>query len=96
MTRTYEVSARPAHLGGGWNLALFDDGERAGGGVFPLAAMTDQESVEWWNGADENERGHWLYEAGSAAPADAWQAYLLAEAHADAVGEGENWVGPVD
>lgn len=36
MNRSYEISPRPQHLGGGWNLALFEDGERTGGGVYPV------------------------------------------------------------
>ncbi len=36
--RAYEITARAPELGGGWNLAFVEDGEEAGGGVFPLAA----------------------------------------------------------
>lgn len=36
--RTYEVKPRPAELGGGWNLKLFENGEEMGGGVFPPSA----------------------------------------------------------
>lgn len=38
----YEITPRPAELGGGWRLRLFEDGEEAGGGVFPLAAYMSQ------------------------------------------------------
>ena len=31
--------------------------------------------MEWWNAMTEAERGHWLREAKSAVPADAWSAY---------------------
>ena len=36
-TYRYEITARDSALGGGWRLRLFEDGEDAGGGVFPLA-----------------------------------------------------------
>jgi hypothetical protein len=32
----YEISPRPAELGGGWQLRLLKDGVEVGGGVFPL------------------------------------------------------------
>jgi hypothetical protein len=32
----YEISPRPAELGGGWQLRLLQDGVEVGGGVFPL------------------------------------------------------------
>lgn len=32
---SYEISPRPAALGGGWRLRLLEDGEEVGGGVFP-------------------------------------------------------------
>ncbi|WP_208281713.1 hypothetical protein [Massilia oculi] len=32
----YEISPRPAELGGGWQLRLIKDGVEVGGGVFPL------------------------------------------------------------
>ena len=36
MSRTYEIKPRPAHLGGGWCLKMFEDGEEMGRGVYPL------------------------------------------------------------
>ena len=38
MSRTYTINPRPSELGGGWKLTFFEDGEEAGGGVFPAAA----------------------------------------------------------
>ncbi|GMV27859.1 MAG: hypothetical protein AMXMBFR58_38900 [Phycisphaerae bacterium] len=39
--------------------------------------MTDDEAkgIDWWNALTESERGGWLRIAGSAVPADAWEAY---------------------
>lgn len=34
--RNYEIKARPLSVGGGWKLTLFEDGQEAGGGVFPV------------------------------------------------------------
>ena len=36
MSRTYEIKPRPAHLGGGWCLTMFEDGEEMGRGYYPL------------------------------------------------------------
>ena len=36
MTRSYEIKECPAHLGGGWVLTMFEDGEEMGRGYYPL------------------------------------------------------------
>ena len=36
MARSYEIKERPAHLGGGWCLKMFEDGEEMGRGYYPL------------------------------------------------------------
>lgn len=36
MTRSYEIKGRPANLGGGWILTMFEDGEEMGRGYYPL------------------------------------------------------------
>ena len=41
-TRTYTIKPRAAELGGGWNMKLYEDGEEAGGGVFPLSPYLDE------------------------------------------------------
>lgn len=40
--RTYQIDPRPAELGGGWSLKLFEDGEEMGGGVFPPVPTLEQ------------------------------------------------------
>lgn len=35
MTYSYEITPRPAKLGGGWRLRLLEDDQEVGGGVFP-------------------------------------------------------------
>jgi len=89
---SYEIVPRPSTLGGGWKLALLEDGEEAGGGVFPLPAENPESGMEWWNGLTEPQRGHWLMMAASAAPADARRAFLLAEEYDNAREEGEAWI----
>lgn len=42
--RSYEINSRPAELGGGWSLKLFEDGLVMGGGIFPLEAYEGLES----------------------------------------------------
>lgn len=55
MKRTYEIHPRPTNLGGGWKLTLLEDGEEAGGGVFP-AEDDPKISDEAYNDAmDEGE-----------------------------------------
>lgn len=61
MTHTYEISPRPANLGGGYRLRLLEDGQEMGGGVFPISAYQDEENAD-------------------------------NAAHADAQGQGEDWV----
>ena len=36
MARSYEIKPRPTHLGGGWCLKMFEDGEEMGRGYYPL------------------------------------------------------------
>jgi hypothetical protein len=94
MSYEYKVTPRPPAVGDGWRLQLLEDGEEVGGGVFPLSIGTvdPADGVTWWNGLLEQERAHWLFVAGSAVPADAWLAYLRAEAYEDAQGEAEAWL----
>lgn len=61
----YEITPRPAELGGGWRLRLFEDGEEAGGGVFPLAAYP--------SAATDKERERAAYED-ALAEAQVWMA----------------------
>jgi hypothetical protein len=89
---SYEIVPRPTELGGGWRLRLLEDGLEVGGGVFALAQSTDLQGISWWNGLDEKDRAYWLTVAGSAVPADAWQAWLQAEAYADAEDEAASWL----
>lgn len=35
MQYSYDITPRPAELGGGWRLRLLEDGVEVGGGVFP-------------------------------------------------------------
>lgn len=91
---SYEILPRAPALGDGWNLRLLKDGEEMGGGVFPITIgkMDPADGVTWWNGLSEDERAHWMFVAGSAVPADAWLAYLRAEAYEDALHEAGTWL----
>lgn len=90
--RRYEITPRPAALGDGWNLVLFDDGEEAWRGVFPVSQEDPLVGIAWWNALTEERRAHWLMMAASAVPAAARHAYLLAEAYEDAQHQGEAWL----
>ncbi len=46
---SYEIDRRPAELGGGWSLKLYEDGQEVGGGVFP--ALTEAEEPEAYDEA---------------------------------------------
>lgn len=94
MQYSYEITPRPAELGGGWRLRLLQNGEEMGGGVFPTEQekADPQKGMTWWNAMTETERGHWLKVADSTRPADAYHAFLLAEAYADAEGEAYAWL----
>lgn len=93
MIRTYNIQPRSDDLGGGWNLKLYEDGQEAGGGVFPIHADDPHAGIKWWNSLSEERRAHWLMMAASAMPAAARHAYLLAKAYNDAYDTAENWIG---
>lgn len=93
--RSYEIVPRPADLGGGWKLTLLEDGQEAGGGVFPVPKEDPQDGIDWWNRLSKEDQGHWIMMAVSPIPAVARLAYRLAEAYADARQEGENWVSAI-
>lgn len=88
---SYEITQRPAELGGGWRLRLLEDDTEVGGGVFP-AEPDPHLGMTWWNAMTEEQRAHWLKVTDSARPADAYQAFLLAEAHADAESTAYDWL----
>lgn len=90
--RGYEIVPRPAELRGGWRLTLLENGQETGGVVFPILRRDPQAGMEWWNALTKEQREHWLMMSASAIPADAYRAYLLAEAYADARAEGEKWM----
>lgn len=35
MNHSFQITERPASVGGGWKMQLFEDGLEVGGGVFP-------------------------------------------------------------
>lgn len=94
MQRTYEIKPRADNLGGGWNLKLYEDGQEAGGGVFPIPEEDPQAGMTWWNAMTEDRRAHWLKMAASAVPVDARRAFLLVEAYNDAFDEAQAWAHP--
>lgn len=90
--RGFEIVPRPAVLGGGWKLILWEDGQEIGSGVFPLPKESSVIGMNWWNSMTQQERGYWITRSASAVPADARRAYLLAEAYEDAREQGESWI----
>lgn len=93
MAYSYTITPRADELGGGWNLRLLDDGEEAGGGVFPVVA-DEAAGIAWWNGLREEERAWHLQQCAPALPtaANAYRAHLLVEAYNDAEETAANWL----
>jgi hypothetical protein len=92
MSYSYEITPRPVELGGGWRLRLLEGNEEMGGGVFPIPEDDPQASITWWNNLSEVSRAHWLMIAASTQPADAYRAYELDEAYADAESTAYEWL----
>lgn len=92
MSYSYKIKLRPVELGGGWKLALLQDDQEVGGGVFPVPEDDPQAGMNWWNSLTEKRRAHWLTMAASAMPAAARRACLMAEAYNDAQDEAEAWM----
>lgn len=93
MSYSYEITPHPVELGGGWRLRLLENEEEMGGGVFPVIADDPQSGITWWNECSEQERANWLMMSASARPADAYHAFMLAEAYADAESTAYKWLG---
>lgn len=62
----YTIDPRPADLGGGWRLAMFEDGDEVGGGVFPPAGQGEEaltaaycEALEWAQEWQASRLGVW-------------------------------------
>jgi len=49
MRRTYKIQPRPADLGGGWHLKLYENNQKAGGGIYPIQERAARRAgmVEW-------------------------------------------------
>ncbi len=50
--RSYDITPRPAELGGGWRLRLLENGEDVGGGVYPPG---DAERAAYGDALQEGE-----------------------------------------
>jgi hypothetical protein len=92
MPYEYEILPRAAAVGGGWRLRLLDSGEEVGGGIFPAIADDPRTGMAWWNNLTTDERQHWLKAASLPTAADAYRAYLLVMAYADAEAEAYKWL----
>lgn len=83
MTRSYQITERPAELGGGWCLKMYQDGEEMGHGVYPLPTLD-----EWTDDGEpvavDEEVEHTM---------DRLCAEIL---HAAAVSDGESWLSLAD
>lgn len=88
----YQITPRTPELGGGWTLTLLENGEPVGGGVFPPEYEDAELGMAWFNQLTESQRRYWLNRADSARPADAWDRFLLEEAHVAAQEEGRAWL----
>lgn len=93
MSRDYEITPRPAALGGGWKLRLVDEnGQDGGGGIFPVV-FDAVAGIAWWNHLGQADRAEWLLRAGDGATwQEAYLEHLSYEAHEDAVMLGNEWI----
>lgn len=92
MSYSYKITPHPVELGGGWKLRLLENEEEMGGGVFPVDDSDPDAGMRWWNECSEQERAHWLTMSASARPADAYHAFMLAEAYANAESTAYEWL----
>lgn len=76
-TYGYEITPRPADLGGGWRLRLFENGEEVGGGVFPAGTSKIAQDAAYADA--EAEARAWL----ASRPADEEPAFLDDEGPSD-------------
>lgn len=86
----------PVELGGGWRVRLPKGSEEMGSGMFPVKDGDADASMRWWNECSEQEHAHWSMIAGSARPAVAYHAFMLAEAYADAEVTAYEWLNSRD
>lgn len=49
-------STRVKGTKGGWKLTLIEDGQEAGGGVFPVPEDDPHDGIAWWNALAEERR----------------------------------------
>lgn len=89
---SYEITAQPTELGGGWRLQLLQDVEEVGGGEFPLPPATPAGAAIWWENLNDTQRSHSLGLDATDAPLGAYRACLLAEQYMMAESVGQAWV----
>lgn len=101
MKYDYDITPRPAELGGGWKVRLFEGDQEVGGGVFPPREADEAEGITWWNGLKEAERAWWLehhaqhYQELTSAAA-AYAACLRMEAYDQAQDFANEWLSSKD
>ena len=83
MPRSYEITERPAELGGGWLLTMYQAEEEMGRGVYPLPVL-DEWTDEGEPVAVDEEVEHTM---------DRLCAEIL---YAAAVSDGESWLSLTD
>lgn len=60
LNRSYEIKARPSALGGGWKLTLYENGQEAGGGVFPVPEGEPQKRLLDAFGQAQDQGEEWV------------------------------------
>ncbi|MUI10926.1 hypothetical protein GJV26_00240 [Massilia dura] len=92
MQYSYTIEPRADQLGGGWQLRLIQEGLEVGGGVFPVPAHDPVEGIDWWDALGEDDRAYWLTQAIEPTASEAFNAYLVASALADAEEHAKGWI----
>lgn len=89
----YEIVPRETAQGGGLLLRLLVDGQKIGGGEYPVPPEPDEAArTRWWNGLNEADRAAWLLRANITTQAGAYFAYLMDEAYHDATQAAGEWL----
>lgn len=84
----YELTPRPASLGGGWRLRLIDDHNEVGGGIFPVPSASGDDVAAWWDALDDAQRIAWLDRCADYTHA----AFLTLLAYQDAEASAQAWL----
>jgi hypothetical protein len=92
MSRGYDILPRSASAGGGWHLAMTEEGKERGTMVFPVAEPHAHHALSWWAVLTDDERTYWLSRSGAPDLYAAHRDYLLHDAFVAAASMAQRWL----